>query len=63
MTMNGVITDGRWTVCFKFQDLETGDSRTVYPQGMSADEVMALLADPAKQFEPVPPAPPPPVYP
>jgi len=48
----------RYTVCLYFQDLETGAFQTVYPQGMRTDEVMALLADPAKQFAPVPPAPP-----
>lgn len=63
MPMNGVIKEGRWTVCLLFQDLEKGESRYVYPQGMSAEEVMALIADPAKQFAPVPPAPPPPAYP
>lgn len=53
---------GRYTISLYFQDLERGEFREVYPQGMSADEVMALIADPGKQFEPVPPpSPPPPV--
>jgi hypothetical protein len=56
-------TDQRYTVCLEFQDLKTGFFQTVYPQGMTADEVMALLADPAKQFAPVPPPPAPPPYP
>lgn len=46
---------GRFTVCLYFQDLKTGQFKTVYPHGMSAEAVMALLADPAKQFAPVPP--------
>ena len=55
--------DARYTVCLYFQDLEAGTFRTVYPQGMSVDEVMALLADPAKQFAPIPPPPPIPLAP
>lgn len=51
---------GRYTVSLYFQDLERGEFREVYPQGMSAAEVMALIADPEKQFESVQPPPPPP---
>jgi len=54
---------GRYTVSLYFQDLERGEFREVYPQGLSASEVMALLADPAAQFAPVPPPPPPPPVP
>lgn len=57
---NGAVLDGRWTVCLYFQDLDIGAFQTVYPQGMTADEIMALLFDPAKQFAPGPPPPPPP---
>lgn len=60
---NGTILDARWTVCLLFQDLQSGDTRDVYPQGMTNNEVMALLLDPAKQFEPAPPPPAPPPAP
>jgi len=48
----------RYAVTLLFEDLQTGDFREVNPSGLSAEEVMALLADPAKQFAPVPPPPP-----
>jgi hypothetical protein len=48
----------RYAVSLRFEDLQTGDFRTVYPLGMTAETVMRLLNDPGVQFAKVPPPPP-----
>lgn len=48
----------RFEVALLFQDREASEEEDekhiVYPQGKTAAEIMALLADPGKQFEAVP---------